>query len=351
MRFFALALSLLGALAFSSPIDKAVDLKFTSAGITLVGTLYEPDGPGPYPVIVSVQGSGPVVRSSSFYQADRRMFVPHGFAVFLWDKRGCGASGGQFNDTEAFSVLASDVVAAVGAMKSRPEIDPKRIVVKGLSQGAWIAPLAATLCPDISGVICIGGGGVSVLDQMIYIRGQMLLDSGLTFDEVQHVNGLRRKVWQYYQTGKGYDEAKADWQAASKEPWFAKAGWKGDLATPEDVKDPQYDFFRNYTTYDPAPVLSRLHVPVIALFGTLDRFGPPAESVAGWQSAIEGGHLTDATVRIFANAGHAINVMPNGFEKVLVGPEHEQKMKEMKVEFIPGFEDYLVGWVKARFLR
>lgn len=71
--------------------------------------------------------------------------VARGVAVLAYDKRGTGASEGEF--TFDFRQLARDVSAAVAFLRSLPDIQPDRIGLSGYSQGGWVAPLAASLTP------------------------------------------------------------------------------------------------------------------------------------------------------------------------------------------------------------
>ena len=83
-----------------------------------------------------------------------RWFAEEGVAAFAYDKRGVGESGGNFR-TVPFMELCDDGLAAIAYLKSRDEIDPKRIGVWGLSQGGWLGPLAASRSADVSFVIAV----------------------------------------------------------------------------------------------------------------------------------------------------------------------------------------------------
>nr|WP_255501067.1 alpha/beta fold hydrolase [Caulobacter sp. RHG1] len=67
-----------------------------------------------------------------------------GVAVFVYDKRGTGASTGALSAD--FQVRARDTAAAVAeARRLLPGV--RRVGVIGGSQGGWVAPLTATLTP------------------------------------------------------------------------------------------------------------------------------------------------------------------------------------------------------------
>jgi pimeloyl-ACP methyl ester carboxylesterase len=77
-------------------------------------------------------------------------FVARGYATLCFDKRGVGQSTGLFIpnvfpqiSVAVFEDLASDIAAGVAFLRGRPEIDPNRIGLAGVSQAGWIVPLAA----------------------------------------------------------------------------------------------------------------------------------------------------------------------------------------------------------------
>ena len=72
-------------------------------------------------------------------QAYARLFLSEGYAVLLYDKRGCGESGGTYvTGGDAVTpanvqLLATDVVEAATSLTHRPEIDAHRLGIFGLS--------------------------------------------------------------------------------------------------------------------------------------------------------------------------------------------------------------------------
>src|SRR3546814_3657337 len=70
------------------------------------------------------------------------MLPAAGIGAFVYDKRGTGASGDKY--TQVFSLLADDAVAALAETRRMAGARGTRFGFQGLSQGGWIAPLAAT---------------------------------------------------------------------------------------------------------------------------------------------------------------------------------------------------------------
>ena len=113
---------------------------FTSDGINLNGKLVLPPNGRTEFAAVWIEGSNndPSTDDAVWqYELARR-----GIVVFVYDKRGTGASGGV--PVSDFHARARDTAAAVNETRRlAPGI--RRVGVIGGSQGGWVAPLVATL--------------------------------------------------------------------------------------------------------------------------------------------------------------------------------------------------------------
>jgi uncharacterized protein len=133
---------------------------FNSGAVRLSYRLDVPQGPGPFGAVVFGHGSGMQTKDTCRFLADG--FLSRGFATLCFDKRGVGQSTGTFvfvgarDSIPVFDDLASDVAAGVTFLRSRPEIDPKRIGLAGVSQAGWIIPLAAQKSHPAFMVLLVG---------------------------------------------------------------------------------------------------------------------------------------------------------------------------------------------------
>jgi dipeptidyl aminopeptidase/acylaminoacyl peptidase len=150
-------------------------LTLESQDARLAATLMLPqDRRPPYPGVVLVHGSGQVTAAQMMGNANR--LVRMGFAALIYDKRGVGGSTGEYstigpaNSERMFGLLARDALAGVAALRARKDVDAKRVGLVGISQGGWIAPLAATIDDRIAFVVTISGPAVSVGEEIAYSR-------------------------------------------------------------------------------------------------------------------------------------------------------------------------------------
>ena len=97
-------------------------VQFASGDIALAGTLILPEGSQPHPAVVLFHGSG--LQKRDLITA--RWFAAEGIAALAYDKRGVGESGGDFRKVP-FMELCDDGLSAIKYLKSRKEIDAKRM--------------------------------------------------------------------------------------------------------------------------------------------------------------------------------------------------------------------------------
>jgi alpha-beta hydrolase superfamily lysophospholipase len=157
--------------ALLSPLSAgAEEITFESHGVRLVGTLVLPED-RPSAAIVFVHGSGR--QSRNIELAER--FAGSGIAALVYDKRGAGESGGQYESEQSvsgmnISLLADDAASALDALARRPELVDIPIGIAGISQAGWIAPLAAERNPIAKFLVLWSGPVCKVSEEDIYSK-------------------------------------------------------------------------------------------------------------------------------------------------------------------------------------
>jgi len=104
------------------------EVRFVSGDVELVGELDLPMGSGPHPLVFIIHHSGPVPRDAYGYLAE--ILLRSGYAVFRFDKRGTGASGGVYGCCES-----DDALAAYRAAVAQPGVDRCRVFIAAQSIG------------------------------------------------------------------------------------------------------------------------------------------------------------------------------------------------------------------------
>jgi pimeloyl-ACP methyl ester carboxylesterase len=296
----ALALLLLASCGNGTVItEDGKDIQFRSDGFQVVGDLHLPDGEGLHPAVIVVHGDGPQTRTSTPGTNDViRIFGQAGFAVFVWDKPGSGASTGAFDQEEKLQQRAEILAEGVQVLVDHPAIDPDRIGVWGISQAGWVMPLALEQTDDIAFMIVVSGGGEDSIEQLAYQLGQGVVCDGLTPEE-------GRLVEEHFPpTAKGptYED-----YTRAMEVLVEIEGWEqfaGPALKTEEEWQPWPDGIDAY--FDPMTVIEETTIPVLAVFGDLDRWIDPVQGTAAYQQALTFAGNPDFHVELIPGVGHTM---------------------------------------------
>ncbi len=257
------------------------DTRFQGAGVTLAGRLVLPKGNARVPIVVLVHGSEHV--SALEYYSLQRMFPAAGIGVFVYDKRGTGASGGRY--TQNFLLLADDAIAAVDEAKRLAGKRAGRIGYQAGSEGGWVAPLAAKISP-VDFVIVGFGLAVSPLEEdreaIAYDMRSQDYGPEVMARAMQVADASAAILLSNFRSG--YDKLDALKKRYGNEPWFKHV--RGDvtwalLAWPaEKLKREGPALFAGVPLqYDPMPVLRHLATPQLWILGGEDADAPSAETI------------------------------------------------------------------------
>jgi len=301
--FLALLLLTTGAMrAIAAPAASTVNLRdvavsFSSGNVSLAGSLLLPEGPGPFPGVVLIHGSGPQDRT--WLEPIARRFAEHGVAALVYDKRGTGASTGSWLSS-SLTDLAADGTAAVKLLAARPEVDRGSVGVWAISQGGWVAPLVAA-DPTVRFLIVVTGGGATPRDVEWYGYEQALARRNVQGEDLRSARSLVSAYFDYLSTGNGLAEIRRTVDGAKGSTWYPAVPVGRVL--PGEATRPMWSWV---ATFDPAPSIERLRIPVLLFFGGTDPLVPPS-AVADWTNALARSSAFP-TIRVFPEAGHGMTI-------------------------------------------
>jgi dienelactone hydrolase len=311
-------------------IERREEVRFSNGDVQLVGTLITPATQGPYPAVILVHSSGAEDREYLLPYA--RFLIRHGMAVLGYDKRGVGASTGDWNKA-SLDDLAGDVVAAFEYLKTRNDIQRTQIGMLGWSQAGWVMPLAATRAKDFAFLISICGAGVSGAETTIDQARNEMVANGMRPQMIDQIVELMTLQYDYLRTGQGWDQ-----YLAARQTIAARMGGNPPEAFPATQDHPYLQFIRPLILHDPAPTIRQLQLPVLALFGELDNNILAEKNRAAWEAALTAGGHRDYTLRILPKANHALL-------EAKVGNNAEMKSLQ---RFVPAYFEVVLAWLSKR---
>lgn len=226
--------------------------------LKLAGMLMTPEGEGPFPVVVIIQGSGPSFRDNGWYLSVVKHLQDNGIAVVIPDKRGCEKSEGDWIGA-SFDELANDAISAIKFIKTQDRFEYAHIGLVGMSQGGWIAPIAATRSKDVSFIASLSGATVGTDEQLLH-------------EEIYNIS-----EYTY--------------------PFIAKM-----IAPTTTNRIKKMPHFRAFSGFDPIPYLKEVDIPVLFAFGEGDKNVPVTACI----ESLEKNGLNDFEVKTYPKGGHAI---------------------------------------------
>lgn len=259
------------------------DVSFPSGTTTLHGTVVAPSAGSRHPAVVLVAGAG--ARNRDAYRPEAEAFARAGIVVLIYDKR-----SDYTRATSSFATLAGDADAGIRLLRDRPDVDPARVGLWGHSEGGWVAPLAAATSTDVAFLITVGASAWPTDRTQLWSDRTYLAHAGVTGSLIGPIGlNLSRML--------------------------VAAGLFGDV------------------DYDPVATLTRVHQPVLAVFGANDRSTVPGESAQIFQQALRQGGNQHYTIRTLPDANHNMRRSTSGFDNA-----HGS-------EFAPGYIDLTTSWI------
>ena len=279
---------------------------FTSDGIQLHGKLVLPATGHAKSLAVWIEGSNndPSTDDTVWqYELARR-----GVAVFVYDKRGTGASAGAPNSD--FHARARDTAAAVDAARRlAPRV--QRVGVIGGSQGGWVAPLAATKV-GLDFVIAAFAMAEGPIAQDQALVEQQIREAGFDNAALAESRVLTAITERIVRSDMREGLAELDTFKAnhSNAPWLGAIqprSYTGIFLkfSSEDIKNNGPAMAQGLSFgYDPRPVIEAIKPRQLWLLGGSDRQAPSA----GTQAILKQVQLrrADIAVVVFPKADHGL---------------------------------------------
>lgn len=312
--FVQLLCTLLSAQNYSSD-----SLFINNDSIRLGATFTYPAKKGKFPAIIIVSGTGKQDRDGSF--AKHRPFfhiadylTKKGFAVLRLDDRGTGKSNGRYEDATTLD-FASDITAAIKYLKTRREVNQKKIGLIGHSEGGCVAFMLGANCRDVHFIITLAGVGVDGLE-ILKLQNEAILRSDKRINQ-----SLAENYMSLYNPL--FDAVKATPMNEKPDSALYKVLriWE-TTQTPETLKAmnmidgrdqmfiARYAYhagqiwYRTMINYDPANFIPKIKIPVLAMNGDQDIMVPGRQSLENIERLLKKGQNKNYKIVSLPNHSH-----------------------------------------------
>ncbi|MEM8486219.1 MAG: alpha/beta hydrolase [Bacteroidota bacterium] len=315
----------------------------------LAGTLTLPTSPGPHPAVVLISGSGPQDRDETIMGHKPFLVLSdhltrEGIAVLRYDDRGTGESTGNFAAATSED-LARDAQAAVDFLKTRSDIDASQIGLAGHSEGGLIAPMLAQKPDNVAFIVLLAGPGLTgaeILKQQTNLIAKAAGMSDALVEKLVATNTTLYAVAQSASSDTVAEELKAAVSRIKTELGPNTAGALGmgnEAAEQRIVAQLSSPWMRYFLSYDPAPALTKVKVPVLSIIGSKDLQVPAAGNTAAIQQALQAGNNPHFVAKVLPDLNHLFQTAETG-----AVAEYGQ----ITETFAPEALDMVGNWIKEQ---
>jgi uncharacterized protein len=287
--------------------EEEVTFDNTSAGVTLAGTLTLPQGPGPFTAAVLITGSGPQDRNESLMGHQPFLVLADhltrkGIAVLRYDDRGVGKSTGTFASATSAD-FATDAEAAIAYLQTRKEIAPRKIGLIGHSEGGMIAPMIAARNVHVAFIVLMAGTGVRGDEVLVAQAAAVAEAMGAPKPVVDQIAARQRETLALVKT-------ETDEAALIKKLQELNPGAGAQIAT--QVRQMRSAWFRFFLDYDPALVLRKVTVPVLAINGAKDTQVVASQNLPAIRAALDAAGNKNVQIVEFPGLNHLFQTAKTG---------------------------------------
>ena len=315
---------------------------FSIDGIRLSGVLNFPINQEPKGIVLIIHGDGKTnaVEDEWWYDV-RNAITKAGFATLMWDKMGCGNSEGVYKNGRLVENEALEVIEAIKNLKANKIKGSNKIGLWGISRAGWINPIVIDQFKKVDFWISVSGvdGDETfdyLLEQNLRIEGHQKDTIDLILSEWHNSILLSRggASYKYYLSATKNLRENKFWKkitngGISKESYYKYQKIYQEATLDKDSELPLY--VENFEQ-----MLSRIKIPVLALFGETDMTVDWKKTKMLYENTIK--KNTDLTIKVFTNCNH-------NMWQAKTGAIYEFEDSSWEYIRCDGFLDSITNWL------
>ena len=321
-------------------------------GVTLAATLTVPAGQGRFPAALLIGGSGQFPRDQPFLGHKMMLVLAdhltrRGIATLRFDDRGAGES--TLGETKIENLTTDDFVsdarAGIAFLRTRSEIDPRRIGIIGHSEGTQTAEIIAVTSPrDVAFIVLLAAASASLTKgELVAAQSKAMAGLAGLSAEAQTADSefMRRALV----VTRGEPDAErrlsqitaiAD-EALTAVPAAERAAVEPGIRARVEIL--ASDNFHQDAVAERRDYLSEVRSPVLALNGDKDVLVSAQDNAPLLRRSLERGGNRDATVRVLPGLNHMFQTAKTGAM---------EEAGQIEETFAPSALQLIGDWIIAR---
>ena len=274
-----------------------------------------------FTAVILITGSGPQDRNSEIFGHKPFLVIAdyltrQGIAVLRFDDRGIAQSTGNFA-TATTADFATDVESAIEYLKTRREINRRKIGLIGHSEGGIIAPIVASRSNDVGFIVMLAGTGMRGAELLLKQARLIFQASGMSEDYIRTNLSINAQLFAIILTE---DDSTSIERVINSYILEIKDEFE-KVATPEISAESHIElltaqlsspWMQYFIRYDPMPILEQVKCPVFAINGERDLQVPATENLSAIKSALERGGNRRVTIKEYQGLNHLFQECETG---------------------------------------
>jgi pimeloyl-ACP methyl ester carboxylesterase len=321
-------------------------------GVTLAATLTVPAEEGKFPAALLVGGSGQFPRDQPFL-GHRMMLVladyltRRGIATLRFDDRGAGQStlGETRIDKLTTDDFVSDARAGIAFLKTRSEVDWRRLGIIGHSEGTHTAEIIAATSPGDVGFIVLLAAASASLTKGELVAAQsaaMARLAGLSAEAQAADSAFMRRALSVTRDDPDSEQRLRKIAAIAEQvlievPAAERAAVEPGIRARVEIL--ASDNFHQDAVAERRDYLSEVRCPVLALNGDKDVLVSAEDNAPLLGSSLRRGGNRDGTVRVMPGLNHMFQTAKTGAM---------EEAGEIEETFAPSALRLIGDWIAAR---
>ncbi len=303
-------------------LTEEVRFQNSQAEVNLAGLLSLPEGSGPFPAVLLLGGSGPTDRDNTI-NSNHKMFLVladyltrKGIAVLRYDKRGVGASTGDFN-VAGLQNFASDAKAALHYLQTLQEINTNQIGLIGHSEGGLLAAMLAASSKEIDFIIALAAPGIDGDTNFILQRKLISKSKGISekewlakLDFLEQVVGEVKSAERPKELERSLKEIVVSYLERTKRE--IPYGMSTEDYTAMLVDRYTHPYVQDLIKIVPRQSFRQVTCPVLALNGSNDLQVSAAQNLPAIEAALKSGGNTQVSIKEFDGLNHLFQESATG---------------------------------------